>query len=127
MEENIYGPNFSRVRVYKRCGVCGFLFEKGSERHYTCPSCSQRDYSYLEDQERLTPFDPGGRVRVLEIEEGFYEGRRTAWVEYLEDHPHGYRKGTCGRYFADELRPLDGYCGRGGEEGWNERNDTHTE
>lgn len=92
--------------IYKRCDVCGFLFRKGRERHYTCPGCSTRDYAGLVGQVRLTPFDPGGLVRVLQIEPGYYDGKRTAEVVYVEDHPHGYRQGTRGRYFAHELRPF---------------------
>jgi hypothetical protein len=91
--------------VYKRCDVCSFRFVKGQERHYTCPGCCGRDYSALVGQIRLTPFDPGGLVRVLQIEPGDYDGKQMAVVEYAEDHPHGYRQGTLGRYFAHELRP----------------------
>jgi len=29
-----------------------------------------------------------------------------AYVEFVEDHPHGYPAGSTGRYLADELLPL---------------------
>ena len=56
-----------------------------------------------------TPFDPGGPVKILEIE-GLHPvvSRRTVRVLYLTDHPHGYKCGTEGRYFLDEMRdPYD--------------------
>jgi hypothetical protein len=52
-----------------------------------------------------TPFDPWGIVRVLELGPGF-EGREIAYVRFFGDHPHGYKDGSLGSYFADELRPL---------------------
>lgn len=50
----------------------------------------------------LTPFDPAGRVKVREI--FTVQGTQMARVEFLEDHPHGYPKGSIGNYFAGELR-----------------------
>lgn len=59
-------------------------------------------------QRARTPFEPSGLVEVVEIE-GLHPvvPRQTVLVRYLEPHPHGYPGGTLGRYFADELRPLD--------------------
>ncbi len=50
-----------------------------------------------------TPFEPAGRVRLLEIEPGDYFGHQTVFVEYVENHC-GHKAGTFGRYLADELR-----------------------
>ena len=57
-----------------------------------------------------TPFEPSGLVRVLEIE-SFYPGtsRRTAFIEHVGNHPHGYKDGSVGRYFADELIPTGAF------------------
>jgi len=56
-----------------------------------------------------TPFEPSGTVKVLALEptpEWPYNGRTMAYVEFVEDHPHGYPAGSTGRYLADELLPL---------------------
>lgn len=53
-----------------------------------------------------TPFEPSGLVKVLLVEKGDYFGKKTVWVRFLEDHPHGYAKDSYGRYMASELRPL---------------------
>lgn len=51
-----------------------------------------------------TPFDPSGLVEVIEIEPPNWLGKRTVRVRYIEDHPHGYKAGTLGRYYLDELQ-----------------------
>jgi RNA polymerase subunit RPABC4/transcription elongation factor Spt4 len=93
------------TQVYKTCDVCRRSFPKGDEKHYTCPACSSKDYSHLVGKAVRTPFEPSGLVKVLEIE-GPYDGKRTAFIVYAEDHPKGYRQGDIGRYFAHELRPI---------------------
>lgn len=52
-----------------------------------------------------TPFEPSGVVEVLAIEapQSPYT-KPLARVRFLEDHPHGYAKGTEGLYYAEELR-----------------------
>ena len=50
-----------------------------------------------------TPFEPSGLVKVIAIEppqSGFDE---CAFVEFVGDHPHGYKDGSNGRYFTKEL------------------------
>lgn len=49
-----------------------------------------------------TPFEPSGLVRVTEFG-GILYGRLVVHVEYVEDHPHGYPKGSEGSYLAEEL------------------------
>jgi hypothetical protein len=90
-------------RVFKKREVCRVPFEKGREKHYVCPDCVSKDYSHLVGKIARTPFEPSGLVRVLDIEPGLYDGKKTALIEYVEDHPKGYKKGSIGRYFAHEL------------------------
>jgi hypothetical protein len=52
-----------------------------------------------------TPFEPSGLVKVLAVE-GPFDGKQTVFIEYVEDHPHGYRNGEIGRYYAHELRAV---------------------
>ncbi len=53
-----------------------------------------------------TPFEPSGLVQVVALSGPHpVNGRLTVEVRYLEEHPHGYRAGTLGCYFRDELRP----------------------
>ncbi len=54
-----------------------------------------------------TPFEPSGLVEVIRVEPGAYCGRDTVLIRFLEDHPHGYPAGNTGRYFTDELRPVE--------------------
>jgi hypothetical protein len=59
-------------------------------------------------QRYRTPFEPAGVVEVLALEPvSAGTTRRMAVVRFIGDHPHGYPDGTEGRYFADNLRPLD--------------------
>lgn len=53
-----------------------------------------------------TPFDPSGMVKILDIHIGGFFDKNLAFVEYLEDHPCGYKKGETGNYFLNELRPV---------------------
>lgn len=55
-----------------------------------------------------TPFEPSGTVEVIEIEPAnqFYK-KPTCLVKFIGDHPAGYKNGTQGRYFCDELREFD--------------------
>jgi hypothetical protein len=54
-----------------------------------------------------TPFEPSGLVKILAIHIGGFFDKNLAFVEYLEDHPYGYKKGENGNYFLNELRPLE--------------------
>jgi hypothetical protein len=55
-----------------------------------------------------TPFEPSGRVEVLSLESAYplARFRAAAVVRFVEDHPHGYKQGELGCYFADELKPI---------------------
>ena len=64
-------------------------------------------YEWMVGEVFRTPFEPSGLVEVLLVEEGDYFGKKTVWVRFVEDHPHGYPKDSCGRYIAKELRPLE--------------------
>lgn len=47
---------------------------------------------------------PGGLVKIICIEPSeFNPGRLAAFIEHVEDHPYGYKKGEKGWYMADEL------------------------
>jgi hypothetical protein len=94
----------SATAVYKKCEVCGQSFPRGRETHYTCPDCSSKDYSDLVGKTMRTPFEPSGLVRVLRVEDELFNGKRTVFIEFTEDHPNGYRAGDVGRYFAHELK-----------------------
>ena len=54
----------------------------------------------------LTPFEPHGLVKVLEVHPKT-DDLRAAWVdvEYVHSH-HGYEAGTTGRYYVFELHAL---------------------
>ena len=52
-----------------------------------------------------TPFEPSGLVKILGIHIGGFFDKNLAFVEYLEDHPYGYKKGETGNYFLNELKP----------------------
>jgi len=54
----------------------------------------------------LTPFEPHGLVRVLEVHPKD-EVKHVPWVtvEYMHSH-HGYEAGTTGAYYVFELRAL---------------------
>ena len=56
-----------------------------------------------------TPFEPSGRVEVLSLESAFPLARFRAVfvVRFVEGHPHGYKQGELGCYFADELKPVE--------------------
>jgi len=55
-----------------------------------------------------TSFEPSGRVEVLSLESAFPLARfRVVVVRFVEDHPHGYKQGELGCYFADELKPVE--------------------
>ncbi len=55
-----------------------------------------------------TPFEPSGLVRIIEVEPiDPLTGRQTCRVEFLDDHPHGYAKGTVGRYFVEQLHIVE--------------------
>lgn len=55
-----------------------------------------------------TPFEPSGIVEVIRIEseDNFYK-KPTCIIKYIGDHPAGYKNGTEGRYFCDELKQID--------------------
>lgn len=59
-----------------------------------------------------TPYEPSGLVKILEIESACWPYGVTACVEFLEDHPHGYAKGSIGRYQLKELRPTTAALGK---------------
>jgi len=50
--------------------------------------------------------ESSGLVKILDIHIGGFFDKNLAFVEYLEDHPYGYRKGETGNYFLNELRPV---------------------
>jgi hypothetical protein len=51
-----------------------------------------------------TPGTPTGLVKVTDVEKRSYSGYFMVWIKYIGNHPKGYKSGTYGRYFADELR-----------------------
>lgn len=67
---------------------------------------SEKDYSYMTGNTYRTPWEPSGLVKVLEAEPGLYFGRTSVFIEFVEDHPMGYKKGEVGRYLADEMREV---------------------
>lgn len=55
-----------------------------------------------------TPFEPSGLAMVLDIWDRAYpEEDAIAIIVYLEDHPHGYLRGSQGQYLAKELRQVE--------------------
>ena len=47
---------------------------------------------------------PGGLVRVLDIQPySSYYRELTAYIEHIEDHPYGYKKGERGGYMVRDL------------------------
>ena len=48
---------------------------------------------------------PGGLVKVTEVRDTTVDGRivQFAWIEHIEDHPYGYKRGERGGYFVDNL------------------------
>ena len=53
-----------------------------------------------------TPYEPSGLVRIVAVEWVEFFGCEMVQVEHVEDHPHGYKKGTTGWYRAADLRPV---------------------
>ena len=54
-----------------------------------------------------TPFEPQGTVRIesiVSVNEWPSCGRKIANVVFVGDHPHGYKDGSKGQYYLDELR-----------------------
>lgn len=67
------------------------------------------DFKHMIGNVYLTPYEPAGKVRVLYVDwSGFPFSDYMAHVEYIEDHPHGYKKGQRGNYFARQLKPQNG-------------------
>jgi hypothetical protein len=64
----------------------------------------QEQIEWKEGDIASTPFEPSGLVKILEIEPAGEIYGVTARVEFIEDHPHGYPKGSEGRYQLKELR-----------------------
>lgn len=62
-----------------------------------------KDYKHLEGKTCHTPFEPSGLVKVIDVSWDPFFKRHCAYIEYVEDHPHGYKKGEYGLYFADQL------------------------
>lgn len=50
-----------------------------------------------------TPFEPSGLVKVIAIEPAQAGYDECAFVEFVGDHPAGYKNGSKGRYFTKEL------------------------
>lgn len=68
---------------------------------------SDSKYGIVVGQNYRTPFEPSGIVKVIAIEPpqaGFDE---CAFVEFVGDHPSGYKSGSPGRYFSKELKAVD--------------------
>lgn len=53
-----------------------------------------------------TPWEPSGLVRVREVEAPHWLYGEIIVVEYVGDHPCGYKHGTVGRYLATDLHSL---------------------
>lgn len=53
-----------------------------------------------------TPWEPSGIVKVLEIEEARQPFAETVRIQFVGDHPNGYKHGSFGRYHLSEMRPL---------------------
>lgn len=56
-----------------------------------------------------TPWEPSGLVIIKDIEPPGSVYDWCAFVEFIEDHPKGYRKGSPGRYQLKELRPVSNH------------------
>lgn len=50
-----------------------------------------------------TPWEPSGVVRVLNVEPSHTIYKEVALIEFVGDHPKGYKSGTHGRYPSSEL------------------------
>ena len=57
-----------------------------------------------------TPWEPSGVVRVLSIVSESDNIKETCMIEFVGDHPQGYRDGSIGRYPTDELEGRE-VCG----------------
>lgn len=49
-------------------------------------------------------WEPSGLVKILDLEPPNSVYDECAFVEFVEDHPMGYKAGTVGRYQLKELR-----------------------
>ena len=58
-----------------------------------------------------TPYESSGLVRIVAVEWVEFFGCDMAQVEYVEDHPHGYKKRMTGWYRAADLRPVQDTAG----------------
>jgi len=47
-----------------------------------------------------------GMFKVLKIEQGDDPDNAAVVVEFIEDHPKGYKAGSHGRYMIEDLREV---------------------
>ena len=47
-----------------------------------------------------------GMFKVLKIEQGDEPKEAAVVVEFIEDHPKGYKTGSHGRYMIEDLREV---------------------
>ena len=69
---------------------------------------SESRYGIILGHVYRTPYDPSGLVRIIAIEPPQAGYDECVFVQFVGDHPSGYKDGTNGRYFSKELRPAAG-------------------
>lgn len=54
---------------------------------------------------------PGGKVKVLSIETHWADStRQVCFIKHIEFHPYGYKTGTLGYYYPEDLVPVCQEC-----------------